>query len=108
VPDTEKQRAEIIARAWEDPEYKAKLLSNPKEALADMGVTVPDGVDLKVLETTPEQTYFVLPAEPSGDLSNAELEMVAGGMGGYSTPTCTGCRSGGGIRSLGGTDGGRL
>jgi len=88
--ETEEQRAEIIARVWEDPEYKARLKANPKEALAEMGVNVPENVDLQVLETDANKGYFVLPPEPSSDLSDEELEMVAGGMG---APCCgtTGC-----------------
>ena len=87
--DTEKQRGEIIARAWEDPEYKKRLLSNPKEALKEMGVEVPEGVNLTVLESSMKQSYLVLPPEPTEELSEEELEMVAGGMG---APCCAPCR----------------
>ena len=37
-----------IARAWSDPEYKAKLMYDPYSALADVGVTFPDGTYIHV------------------------------------------------------------
>ena len=95
--ETETQRAEIVARVWEDPEYKKRLLADPKAALAEMGVEVPDSVDLKVVETTPSQSYFVLPPEPSSDLTEEELEMVAGGMG---APCCAPCQSSSRLTSI--------
>ncbi len=73
-----------IARAWTDADYKAKLLSDPHAALAEVGVAVPAGTTVKVMENTAETHHLVLPASPAaaGELSSEELEKIAGGSGG--------------------------
>ena len=82
--DTEQLRGEIIAKAWEDAAFKQRLLSNPRDALKEMGVEVPDGVNLTVLESTLDENYFVLPPEPTEELSEEALDTVSGGM----SPPC--------------------
>ncbi len=83
-----------IARAWTDADYKARLLSDPHAALAEVGVAVPAGTTVKVLEDTAETHHLVLPVSPAaaaaGELSSEELEQVAGGMMG-DTGTYQGC-----------------
>ena len=72
--------AKVVARAWIDPAYKAKLLSDPHAALAEFGLKVRDGTRLKVVEDTIGTKHFVLPVAPEnvGELSSDELEKVAG------------------------------
>ena len=73
--------AKAIARAWNDADYKSKLLSHPRAALAEAGVDVPAGTTVKVMENTAETTHVVLPVAPNkaGEMSIDELEKVAGG-----------------------------
>ena len=70
-----------IARCWTDADYKAKLLSDPHAALAEVGVEVPAGNTVKVMENTADTHHLVLPVSPpaAGELSSEELEKVAGG-----------------------------
>jgi len=72
--------AKAIARAWADDGYKAKLIADPHAALNDLGVDVPAGASVKVIENTVETTHFILPVAPNdaGELSIDELEKVAG------------------------------
>jgi nitrile hydratase len=42
--------ARVVARAWVDPAYKARLLADGTEAIEELGF---GGVDLKVVENTP-------------------------------------------------------
>ena len=74
--------AKAIARAWTDADYKAKLLSDPHAALAEVGVEVPAGNTVKVMENTADTHHLVLPASPpaAGELSSEELEKIAGGI----------------------------
>jgi hypothetical protein len=74
--------AKAIARAWNDADFKAKLLSNPRAALAEAGVEVPAGVSIKVVENTSDTVHVVLPVAlgNAGELSTEELEKVAGGV----------------------------
>jgi nitrile hydratase len=46
--------AHVIAKAWTDPEFKGRLLANGREAVAELGLTMPPHHrHLVVLENTP-------------------------------------------------------
>ena len=51
--------AEIVARAWTDPELKTRLLADGNEAMADFGVDA-GGAKLTVLENTDEVQNVVV------------------------------------------------
>ena len=81
-----------LERAWTDPAFKTKLLSDPKEAVAEMGVKLPESMDLKVWENTDNVEHMVLPMDPKvTELSDADLEAVAGGGLSKGVQTATGC-----------------
>ena len=44
--------AKIVARAWSDPDYKAALLKNGKQAIGDIGITVGEAQIIVVENTT--------------------------------------------------------
>ena len=69
----------IIARAWRDPAFKAKLLADPHATLREAGFQLREGMTVKVVENTDSHVHLVLPPKPSGELSDAELDNVAGG-----------------------------
>ena len=46
--------ARVVARAWSDPDYKARLLAEATPAIADLGFSGLQGEDMVVLENTPE------------------------------------------------------
>jgi nitrile hydratase len=45
--------ARVVARAWVDPEYRRRLLSNGSAAIAEMGYTGRQGEEMVVVENTP-------------------------------------------------------
>ena len=46
--------ARVVARAWTDPDFKRRLLTNGKAAVAELGLTMPEHhKHLVVLENTP-------------------------------------------------------
>jgi len=51
--------AEIVARAWTDPDFKTRLLADGNEAMADFGVDA-GGAKLTVLENTEEVQNVVV------------------------------------------------
>ena len=75
--------ARLFAACWKDEALKARFLSDPKAVLAEHGLDVPDGIDLKVVENADDCVHITLPAPPaaSGDLSDDELSNAAGGFG---------------------------
>jgi nitrile hydratase len=42
----------VVARAWVDPAYKARLLESPTAAIAELGYSGLQGEDMMVLENT--------------------------------------------------------
>ncbi|WP_412050602.1 nitrile hydratase subunit alpha [Hoeflea sp. Naph1] len=44
--------AQVVARAWSDPAYKERLLSDGTAAIAELGFSGVQGEDMKVLENT--------------------------------------------------------
>jgi nitrile hydratase len=45
--------AKVVAKAWTDPEYKARLLADGTAAIAELGFQGPQGEHMVVLENTP-------------------------------------------------------
>jgi nitrile hydratase len=46
--------ARAVARAWVDPDYKARLLADGTAALAELGIGGVEGENMRVVENTPE------------------------------------------------------
>jgi nitrile hydratase len=44
--------AKVVARAWSDPEYKKRLLTNATAAIAELGFSGAQGEDMIVVENT--------------------------------------------------------
>jgi nitrile hydratase subunit alpha len=52
--------AKVVARAWADPEYKARLLSNGTAAIAELGFSGPEGEHMVVVENTKDVHNLVV------------------------------------------------
>ena len=46
--------ARLVARAWVDPQFKARLLSDTKAAALELGIDASGSVEFVVVENTPE------------------------------------------------------
>lgn len=56
----------IVRRAWADPEFKARLLADPKAALGEeLGVALPERLQVEVVEERPDLLCIVLPVDTS-------------------------------------------
>ncbi len=71
--------AQVRARADEDVEFRTRLLNDPKAAIKEAtGLSVPDGINIHVVEDNATDYHLVLP--PAGrNLSDGEISGVAGG-----------------------------
>ena len=83
-------RAEIerrlIEKSVQDESFRQELLADPKAAVEqELRMRLPEEVQVRAVEETADTVYLVLPsASPSGEggeLSDRELEAVAGGWG---------------------------
>ena len=75
---------QLIEKANTDPTFRRRLLDDPKAALSDfLGVALPPGMTITVLEEQPGQHVLVLPpAPPELDalpLDDLDLALVGGG-----------------------------
>jgi hypothetical protein len=73
------QAERIIAKAWADDGYKARLLADPAAVAAAEGIEVPAGVKIVIHENSAGELHVVLPAKPDAELSDADLEGMTGG-----------------------------
>jgi nitrile hydratase len=61
---------------YKDPAYRSRMVREPRAVLAEMGLQVEDGVDVRVWDSSSEVRYFVLPERPAGAEGLAEEQLV--------------------------------
>jgi hypothetical protein len=94
--------SEIVALAWCDEDFMQRLVSNPRAVLAEHDLEVPFDTEVEVVlgtevkvEETAAARRFVLPASPSHDLIEEDLDgAVAWYCGGCGRCGGCGCRCG--------------
>jgi hypothetical protein len=90
---TQKQlEAQFIFRCWQDAGFKKRLLADPRSTIeGELSLKLPSGMKVRVQEEAAHTLTFILPAAPpaGGELSDADLEQVAGGKGNLPTATTT-------------------
>lgn len=69
----------IMAKCWADASFKQQLLVNPIAVLKAECVEIPAGYTVCVVENTDKVFNYVLSPNPNANLSDSELESVAGG-----------------------------
>jgi hypothetical protein len=92
-------RAEIertlVQRSLEDEEFRQRLLEDSKGTVEqELGSPLPEGVEVRVVQESADTIYLVLPSASAvgegGELSDRDLEAVAGGYYTDSGATCKG------------------
>jgi nitrile hydratase len=51
---------------YKAPEYRRRVVREPRKVLAEFGVSVADDVELRVHDSTADMRYIVLPCRPNG------------------------------------------
>ena len=89
--DREQLQAQVLERASRDRVFRSQLLQNPKGTLEQtFDVQMPAFIQVEVVEESPSKIYLLLPPAPpevGQELSERDLEAVAGGWG----PSTDGC-----------------
>lgn len=56
--------------------YRSRAVIDPRGVLADFGVTLPEGTEVRVWDSTAEVRYLVLPQRPAGTEGWSEEELA--------------------------------
>jgi nitrile hydratase len=56
--------------------YRARTVREPRAVLAEFGTRIPDGVTVRVHDSTADMRYMVLPMRPDGAEHLAEAELA--------------------------------
>jgi len=63
--------------AWyKSSAYRSRLVREPRKLLSEMGLTLPEAVEIRVWDSISEIRYLVLPQRPEGTESLAEDDLV--------------------------------
>ena len=73
-----KVMGKLMSRAWSDPSFKQRLISDAAGVMRENGLPVPDGLVIRVHEDSASVRNIVLPMK-TDKLSDEQLDMVAGG-----------------------------
>ncbi|MGI3776922.1 MAG: nitrile hydratase subunit alpha [Janthinobacterium lividum] len=75
---------------FKSPGYRARAVRDPRGVLAEWGTALPDGTEVRVVDSTADYRWMVLPARPEGTEGWAEDRLAAlvreGDMIGVSVP----------------------
>jgi len=67
----------VVAKAWEDEDFKKSLLADPAGVLRAEGMSLPEGMDVRVVEATEKQAWFILPPQTAEGLVEGEERLAA-------------------------------
>lgn len=76
----------IMARAWAEPAFMRRLLEDPASVLRDYSFSVPANATVRVIVQVKHKDGHndnmpIMTKEQASELSDAQLESVAGGTG---------------------------
>lgn len=76
APDHRNAVAKIYAKAWSDPDYAARLKSDPHSVLEAEGLNAPKHLRIHVHEDSDSEAHFVIPQRPS-DVTDEQLSAAS-------------------------------
>ena len=62
---------------YKSPPYRARAVSDPRGVLQEFGVVLPDGMKVRVWDSTAEVRYLVIPQRPPGSEAMSEAALSA-------------------------------
>ena len=79
MSDHARRVASFVREYHSTPELRERCQSDPHSVLAENGVEVPLGYDVRFVADTADLHHFVLPPDPNVSLEDEDLDMVVGG-----------------------------
>lgn len=61
---------------YKSPPYRARAVKEPRAVLAEFGVTVAEGKEVRVWDSTAEMRYLVIPQRPAGTCGWSEEQLA--------------------------------
>jgi len=68
---TDSLERKLTELAWCDPAFRKQIEDNPKKALKELGIEVPDHIKLDVRQQRRDTFYYVIPP-PANDVDNTK------------------------------------
>ena len=63
-------------RWYKDPAYRSRVVREPRAVLEEFGVTLPEGKEVRVWDSSAEVRYLVLPQQPADSVGLAAEELA--------------------------------
>lgn len=84
------QLEKLFVACWKDDALRDRFLSDPRAILAEFGIEVPDGLEVRVVQNDDDIAHVTLPAPPAAhpNLSDEELSLAAGGAAMHTGSEC--------------------
>jgi nitrile hydratase len=61
---------------YKSPEYRSRIVREPRAVLADFGLAVPEGKEIRVWDSSSDMRYMVLPERPEGTDGLSEEQLA--------------------------------
>ena len=69
----------IVEKSALDEEFRRALLANPKSTISEeLGITIPDSMNIEVHESDMQTVHLALPPDPN--LTEEQLEAISAGL----------------------------
>jgi len=62
---------------YKSPPYRARMVREPRVLLREMGLDLPESVEIRVWDSSAEIRYMVLPERPAGTEGQSEADLAA-------------------------------
>ncbi|MCY3809623.1 MAG: NHLP leader peptide family RiPP precursor [Gemmatimonadetes bacterium] len=71
--------ARIVEKSTVDAEFRQQVLADPKTAITrELGITIPDSMDIKVHESDMQTVHLALPPDPH--ITEEQMEAISAGL----------------------------
>ena len=75
----EQMLKQIVDKSALDSDFRQKLLTDPKSTISqELGVTIPESMEIKVHESDMQTVHLALPPDPN--ITEEQLEAISAGL----------------------------